>query len=165
MIEPVAGHDITKKTQHPHVVYKRSPDEFQSVGIARNLCNVVNDTSRTIAKRALNPGRKMPAKQNESRSYTVELLVVLDKSLLDHRRGFDVENYVLTLFNMVSLTQKSLQAQFRMEISGKPLFSGSRTVSWRQFRCARAANHRENYTIRGGGERGKVIGESFLRLD
>lgn len=83
------------------MVYKRSPNEFQTAA-AQDLCNVTGNTSRIIAKRALSPSKRVPAKSNGSRSYTVELLVVLDKSLLDYYREFDVENYVLTLFNMAS---------------------------------------------------------------
>ncbi|XP_011867754.1 PREDICTED: A disintegrin and metalloproteinase with thrombospondin motifs 6-like [Vollenhovia emeryi] len=98
MIEPVAGHDFTKEKEQPHIVYKRSPDEYQ----AQSLCNVIGETSRILAKRALNPRKKVPAKSIENKSYTLELLVVLDKSLLDYRKEFDVENYVLTLFNMAA---------------------------------------------------------------
>lgn len=101
MIEPLAGHDFTKETEQPHIVYKRSPDEFQTAGV-EDLCNVTGNTSRITAKRALNPRKRVSAKPNENKSYTVELLVVLDKSLLDYHRDFDVENYVLTLFNMAS---------------------------------------------------------------
>ncbi|XP_029161313.1 A disintegrin and metalloproteinase with thrombospondin motifs 12-like [Nylanderia fulva] len=103
MIEPVAGHDFTKEIEHPHIVYKRSPDDFQTTDM-RNLCNVISNTSRIIAKRALNPPKKAHANSNENKSYTLELLVVLDKSLLDYYKkpSFDVENYILTLFNMAS---------------------------------------------------------------
>ncbi|XP_071637405.1 A disintegrin and metalloproteinase with thrombospondin motifs 12-like [Temnothorax longispinosus] len=101
MIEPVAGHDFTKEMEQPHIVYKRSPDEYQTAAV-RDLCNVIGETSRIIAKRALNPQKRVPARSIESRSYTLELLVVLDKSLLDYHREFDVENYILTLFNMAS---------------------------------------------------------------
>jgi len=101
MIEPVAGHDITKEMEQPHIVYKRSPDEYQ-IDDMQNLCNVIGETSRIIAKRALNPQKRVPARSINTRSYTLELLVVLDKSLLDYHRDFDVENYILTLFNMAS---------------------------------------------------------------
>ncbi|XP_071564716.1 A disintegrin and metalloproteinase with thrombospondin motifs 12-like [Temnothorax nylanderi] len=101
MIEPVAGHDFTKEMEQPHIVYKRSPDEYQTAAV-RDLCNVIGETSRIIAKRALNPQKRVPARSIESRSYTLELLVVLDKSLLDYHREFDVENYILTLFNMAA---------------------------------------------------------------
>lgn len=104
MIQPVAGHDVTKKTKQPHVVYKRSPDEFQTERFERDVCNVLDDTSRNIVKQNphSDPRDKVSARGNNSRSYTLELLVVLDKSLLDYHRDYDVENYVLTLFNMVS---------------------------------------------------------------
>lgn len=100
MIEPVTGHDFTKEIEQPHIVYKRTPDDFQTT--MQDLCNVISNTSRT--KRALNLQKKPLAKSNETKSYTLELLVVLDKSLLDYYRkmSFDVENYILTLFNMAS---------------------------------------------------------------
>lgn len=99
MIEPVAGHDFTKETEQPHIVYKKSPDVSRpSATAARDFCDVTGDTS--IVKRALNPRKRVAAKSNGS--YTLELLVVLDKSLLGHHRKLDVENYVLTLFNMAS---------------------------------------------------------------
>lgn len=103
MIEPVAGHDFTKEIEQPHIIYKRSPDDLQTTAI-QDLCNVISNTSKIIAKRALNPQKKALAKSNENKSYTLELLVVLDKSLLDYYKAmsFDVENYILTLFNMVS---------------------------------------------------------------
>lgn len=101
MIEPVAGHDFTNEMEQPHIVYKRKPDEYQT-DATQDLCNVINETSRIIAKRALNPQKRIPARSIESRTYTLELLVVLDKSLLDYHREFDVENYILTLFNMAS---------------------------------------------------------------
>ncbi|XP_039301999.1 A disintegrin and metalloproteinase with thrombospondin motifs 12-like isoform X2 [Solenopsis invicta] len=102
MIEPVAGHDFTKEIEQPHIVYKRSPDEYQDNDVHDALCNVIGETSRIIAKRALNPRNKMPAGSIENKSYTLELLVVLDKSLLDYHKEFDVENYILTLFNMAA---------------------------------------------------------------
>ncbi|XP_014473805.1 PREDICTED: A disintegrin and metalloproteinase with thrombospondin motifs 7-like [Dinoponera quadriceps] len=102
MIEPVAGHDFTKETEQPHIVYKRSTDEFQRA--ARDLCNVTGDTgSRIIARRALNSRKREPARSNGAKSYTLELLVVLDKSLLDYHGKFDVENYAASLFHDVSL--------------------------------------------------------------
>ncbi|KMQ94664.1 a disintegrin and metalloproteinase with thrombospondin motifs 7 [Lasius niger] len=70
----------------------------------QDLCNVISNTSKIIAKRALNPQKKALAKSNDNKSYTLELLVVLDKSLLDYYKemSFDVENYILTLFNMAT---------------------------------------------------------------
>ncbi|XP_029669787.1 A disintegrin and metalloproteinase with thrombospondin motifs 6-like [Formica exsecta] len=100
MIEPVAGHDFTKEIEQPHIVYKRSPDDFQTTAM-QNLCDVINNTSRIIAKRALNSQKKALTESNEFKSYTLELLVVLDKSLLDYYRkmSFDAAG----LFHDVSL--------------------------------------------------------------
>nr|XP_012218605.1 PREDICTED: A disintegrin and metalloproteinase with thrombospondin motifs 6-like [Linepithema humile] len=102
IIEPVAGHDFTKETEQPHIVYKRNPDEFQTAAV-QNLCNVTGNTSRIIAKRALSPQKRVSAKSNESRSYTVELLVVLDKSLLDYYREKPSFFQAAGLFHDVSL--------------------------------------------------------------
>lgn len=103
MIEPLAGHDVTKEMEHPHIVYKRNSDEYQADAM-QNLCSVIGETSKIISKRALNPQKRMPARSIDNKSYTLELLVVLDKSLLDYHkeREFDIENYILTLFNMAS---------------------------------------------------------------
>ncbi|XP_018396966.1 PREDICTED: A disintegrin and metalloproteinase with thrombospondin motifs 6-like [Cyphomyrmex costatus] len=98
MIEPLAGHDITKEIEHPHIVYRKSPDEYQADAM-QNLCSVIGETSRIIAKRALNPQKRMPARSNENKSYSLELLVVLDKSLLDYHKEFDAAG----LFHDVSL--------------------------------------------------------------
>lgn len=97
-IEPVAGHDFTKETEHPHVVYKKRPDEFGRN--AEILCNVTGNMAKTIAKRAFSSQKRHPPK-NQANSHTMELLLVLDKTVLDYHKDFDVENYVLTLLNMV----------------------------------------------------------------
>lgn len=167
MIEPVAGHDFTKEIEQPHIVYKRSPDDFQTTAM-QNLCDVINNTSRIIAKRALNSQKKALTESNEFKSYTLELLVVLDKSLLDYYRkiSFDVENYILTLFNMASWKlSKSVTNSFLIEILKYLFFSGCRVVSWCQFRCTHAIDYSENYKIRSGRKWGKVINRSFLCVE
>ncbi|XP_068987974.1 A disintegrin and metalloproteinase with thrombospondin motifs 7-like [Bombus flavifrons] len=98
-IQPVAGHDFTKETEHPHVVYKKSPDEFGRN--AEILCNVTGNMAKTIAKRAFSSQKSHPPKK-QTKSYTIELLLVLDKTVLDYRQDFDVENYALTLLNMAA---------------------------------------------------------------
>ena len=56
--------------------------------------------AKTIAKRAFSSQKSHPPKK-QAKSYTMELLLVLDKTVLDYRQDFDVENYALTLLNMV----------------------------------------------------------------
>nr|XP_033196400.1 A disintegrin and metalloproteinase with thrombospondin motifs 7-like [Bombus vancouverensis nearcticus] len=85
-IQPVAGHDFTKETEHPHVVYKKSPDEFGRN--AEILCNVTGNMAKTIAKRAFSSQKSHPPKK-QTKSYTIELLLVLDKTVLDYRQDFD----------------------------------------------------------------------------
>lgn len=92
------GHDFTKEAEHPHVVYKKRPDEFGTN--AEILCNVTGDMAKTIAKRAFSSQKRQLSKE-PSDSYTLELLLVLDKIVLDYHRDSDVENYALTLLNMV----------------------------------------------------------------
>ncbi|CAK9804397.1 A disintegrin and metalloproteinase with thrombospondin motifs 7 [Anthophora plagiata] len=89
-IEPVTGHDFTKETEHPHVVYKKQPDEFGRN--AEILCNVTGDMAKSIAKRAFSSQKsQQPAKKQATRSqYTLELLLVLDKTVLDYRQDLDV---------------------------------------------------------------------------
>ncbi|KAL6256985.1 hypothetical protein P5V15_011921 [Pogonomyrmex californicus] len=95
------GYNFTRKTEQPHIVYKRNSDEYQTA-TTRDFCNVIGKTSKIITKRALNQQKGVPARSIGNRSYTLELLVVLDKSLLDYYKEFDIENYILTLFNMAS---------------------------------------------------------------
>lgn len=55
---------------------------------------------KSIAKRAFNSQKRHPSRK-QARSYTLELLLVLDKIVIDYHKDFDVQNYVLTLLNMV----------------------------------------------------------------
>ncbi|KOX72278.1 A disintegrin and metalloproteinase with thrombospondin motifs 12 [Melipona quadrifasciata] len=114
-IEPVAGHDFTKETEHPHVVYKKRPDEFGRN--AEILCNVTGNMAKTIAKRAFSSQKSHPPKK-QAKSYTMELLLVLDKTVLDYRQDFDVENYALTLLNMAAglLHDDSLEIPIELTI-------------------------------------------------
>ncbi|XP_060831779.1 A disintegrin and metalloproteinase with thrombospondin motifs 7-like [Bombus pascuorum] len=57
--------------------------------------------AKTIAKRAFSSQKSHPPKK-QTKSYTIELLLVLDKTVLDYRQDFDVENYALTLLNMAA---------------------------------------------------------------
>ena len=100
MIEPVADHDFTSETEHPHIVYQQSPEDPQRK--SETLCNTNGNLAKVDAKHRRELGKRNPRKNEEQRAYTIELLVVLDKSLLDYHASYDVENYILTLFNMVS---------------------------------------------------------------
>lgn len=99
MIEPLEGYDFTSNIEHPHIVYKANYDEYYKNG--GKFCNVTQNFIKKIAKQvSARQRRTMPKATN---SYTIELLVVLDKTLLDYHKDFDVENYMLTLFNMVRI--------------------------------------------------------------
>ncbi|XP_012140615.2 A disintegrin and metalloproteinase with thrombospondin motifs 7 isoform X2 [Megachile rotundata] len=113
-IEPLAGHDFTKEAEHPHVVYKKRPDEFERN--SQMLCNVTGNMAKSIAKRAFNSQKKHPSRK-QARSYTLELLLVLDKTVLDYHKNFDVGNYVLTLLNMAAGLLHDVSLGILMELS------------------------------------------------
>nr|XP_034196361.1 A disintegrin and metalloproteinase with thrombospondin motifs 7-like isoform X1 [Osmia lignaria] len=113
-IEPLTGHDFTKEAEHPHVVYKKRPDEF-----GRNsqmLCNVTGNMGKSIAKRAFSSQKRHPSRK-QARSYTLELLLVLDKIVIDYHKDFDVQNYVLTLLNMAAGLLHDVSLGILMELS------------------------------------------------
>ncbi|XP_048507996.1 A disintegrin and metalloproteinase with thrombospondin motifs 12-like isoform X2 [Athalia rosae] len=114
MIEPLDGHDFTKDIEHPHIVYKRNDAVSEEDG--RPLCNVTSKFEKQISR--LDFPRQKRDSCNDSKSYTIELLVVLDKTLLTYHKDFDVENYVLTLFNMASglFEDSSLGVQMELVI-------------------------------------------------
>lgn len=96
MIEPVAGYDYQRNIEHPHIIYKRQPNE---IDIIEKLCNVTDNLSKSIKKRSMQFNKSKQVDNNKP--YILELLIVLGKSLLDHHKDFDIENYTLTLVNMV----------------------------------------------------------------
>ncbi|KAF7997831.1 hypothetical protein HCN44_009229 [Aphidius gifuensis] len=95
MIEPVAGHDYQKNIEHPHIIYKRQPNK---IDIIEKLCNVSDNLSKSIRKRSMEFNKSKQIDNNKP--YILELLIVLGKSLLNHHKDFDIENYTLTLVNM-----------------------------------------------------------------
>lgn len=100
MIEPIENHNFNVEAKHPHIVYRHGDCGLD--GNSSLLCNTTGNLARNIAKdsRML---AKRDSQKTDTRTYTIEVLAVLDRSLLDYHRVLDVENYVLTLFNMVSI--------------------------------------------------------------
>ncbi|KZC06825.1 A disintegrin and metalloproteinase with thrombospondin motifs 7, partial [Dufourea novaeangliae] len=72
--------------------------------------------AKTIAKRAFSSQKAHPTK-NQDKSYTLELLLVLDKTVLDYHKALDIENYVLTLLNMVAGLLHDTSLGVPMELS------------------------------------------------
>ncbi|XP_046836132.1 A disintegrin and metalloproteinase with thrombospondin motifs 18-like [Vespa crabro] len=120
MIEPIEGHDFTKEIEHPHVVYKKDPKDIKTNEISS--CINFEDFNRTINKREYNEFIKKRALNNNNKQhdgrpmrYTVELLVVLDITLLHQK--FDVENYVLTMFNIAASLFHDISLGFDMDLA------------------------------------------------
>ncbi|XP_026296950.1 A disintegrin and metalloproteinase with thrombospondin motifs 7 [Apis mellifera] len=72
--------------------------------------------AKTIAKRAFSSQKRHPPK-NQANSYTMELLLVLDKTVLDYHKDFDVENYALTLLNMAAALLHDVSLGINMELT------------------------------------------------
>lgn len=87
MIEPRFKKDHSKDTPHAHVLYQDAK---------RNLF-----CATSVPK--VDRKRKRQAHLADTTSeLNIETLVVLDQSLLRHHKDIDIENYVLTVFNMVN---------------------------------------------------------------
>lgn len=85
MIEPRFKKDHSKDTPHAHVLYQDAK---------RNLF-----CATSVPK--VDRKRKRQAHLADTTSeLNIETLVVLDQSLLRHHKDIDIENYVLTVFNM-----------------------------------------------------------------
>lgn len=102
-IEPSADHYPLSGEEHPHLVYERESD----VSDAGANCYVAGNVARAIAKRAANEyGEQKKGDNLTNAQLYIETLVVLDHSLLEYHKSIDIENYVLTVFNMVSLASQ-----------------------------------------------------------
>ncbi|XP_048507994.1 A disintegrin and metalloproteinase with thrombospondin motifs 3-like isoform X1 [Athalia rosae] len=165
MIEPLDGHDFTKDIEHPHIVYKRNDAVSEEDG--RPLCNVTSKFEKQISR--LDFPRQKRDSCNDSKSYTIELLVVLDKTLLTYHKDFDVENYVLTLFNMVGAILKvegSVGSFFFFQNHHQLSFahlSGIRIIRRFQFGCPDGISHSENHKTRSRSGPDEFIGEQRRR--
>ncbi|KAF7381476.1 hypothetical protein HZH66_013870 [Vespula vulgaris] len=120
-IEPIEGYDFTKEIEHPHIVYRKNPKDIK-INQASSCINLDN-FNRTIKKREYKEVVRKRRLDNDSQQhkgpmkYTVELLVVLDITLLRQHRDFDVENYVLTMFNMAASLFHDISLGFDMDLA------------------------------------------------
>ncbi|KAI8789362.1 A disintegrin and metalloproteinase with thrombospondin motifs 7 isoform X1, partial [Biomphalaria glabrata] len=120
LIEPVKGHNVTKDTAHPHLVYKRSalPDQLDFVSRQKRkepTCGVQEKYERDIRHRERweRHRRSTSDRQEGSKSHSrkkrsistekyVETLVVVDTEMVNYYENEDIETYVLTIMNMVA---------------------------------------------------------------
>ncbi|XP_017779590.1 PREDICTED: A disintegrin and metalloproteinase with thrombospondin motifs 18-like [Nicrophorus vespilloides] len=91
LIEPAAPIS-SASGPHPHVVYKDSGD-------AKGNCG--SDVRRRNARDGVNATAGI-ASVDVPIEMHIESLVVLDQAILRYRKEIDIENFVLTVFNMAS---------------------------------------------------------------
>ncbi|KAK7115625.1 hypothetical protein V1264_001461 [Littorina saxatilis] len=132
IIEPVKGHNPAEDPyhRHPHIVYKRSalPAPLNSVHNSapdEPTCGVQDDFTRVLKRRerwerhrrhadrktlqkeeekAAEGGRRSKRKKRSiSSEKNVETLVVVDPEMMKYYQNEDIENYVLTVMNMVAI--------------------------------------------------------------
>lgn len=93
-IEPAADYYPLSGDEHPHLIYKRQSDYEQN-------CYVTSDVAKIIAKRASTKEAEKKENSFKIQQLHIETLVVLDSSITEYHQSIDLENYILTVFNMV----------------------------------------------------------------
>ncbi|XP_022245549.1 A disintegrin and metalloproteinase with thrombospondin motifs 7-like [Limulus polyphemus] len=112
-IEPLKGHDVSKDSKHPHIIYKRAAESpilsesYENTSTSRGTCGNDDSDKDNIGKRQLwerkhTARSPVRTKRSVSKEKNVETLVVVDKKMKDFYHNDDVETYVLTIMNMVS---------------------------------------------------------------
>lgn len=104
IIEPAADYYPLAGEEHPHLIYQHEserPNKLPSCYVSTNIAKV-------IAKRATNHTGNNTNTTHSNKTKThrrelhIEVMVTLDISMLNYHKSIDIENYVLTVFNMVS---------------------------------------------------------------
>lgn len=122
-IEPVKGYNHSDDAHHPHLVYRRSalPDDMHISGALHHehkdhqhdgTCGVAGDVKDIEKEREEWQKAHVPEQPKEhshsrhkrsySRERNVETLVVVDTKMVEYYESEDLENYVLTIMNMVA---------------------------------------------------------------
>lgn len=110
-IEPLHEHGANRKGHHMHVIHKRGVgshsggDKFcgTSDNWVKDWKNNFGDMKRADAATQT----KDSPKGIKSHHRFLEILAVCDKQFMDRHKHIDVQNYVLTIFNMVINTGRS----------------------------------------------------------
>ncbi|XP_048353725.1 A disintegrin and metalloproteinase with thrombospondin motifs 10-like [Sphaerodactylus townsendi] len=118
-IEPLNGANISGKHEaegSPHVVYKRSSLQLPHMEVA---CGVLDEKPwkgrpwRTLKPPPLKPlgnltqRGQLPLKRSVSTERYVETLVVADKMMVGYHGRRDIEQYILAIMNIVSVTTRT----------------------------------------------------------
>lgn len=109
-IEPLQYHAANKKGHHMHLIHKRAIADPASNG---KFCGTSDDWVHGWKKRFSGKMKPTPTpKPSPTSDYKkraiksvhryMEVLVVCDRYFMETYKHMDVQNYVLTLFNMVS---------------------------------------------------------------
>ncbi|XP_041371036.1 A disintegrin and metalloproteinase with thrombospondin motifs 12-like isoform X2 [Gigantopelta aegis] len=116
-IEPVKGHNRANDSRHPHIIYKRSalPAKLDISRVHKSTddhtksCGVPDDTESIFTNRERwerhnNHVQKKHRRRKRSISVEkhVETLVVVEPQMVEYYKNEDIENYVLTVMNMVA---------------------------------------------------------------
>lgn len=107
LVEPLQHHAANKKGHHMHLVYKR---EITSSSEGVKFCGTSDDWVKDWKKRyrSTKSVEKHSTVQHPKRTVKslpryIEILAVCDKLFMDTHKHIDVQTYVLTFFNMVSI--------------------------------------------------------------
>ncbi|XP_071091239.1 A disintegrin and metalloproteinase with thrombospondin motifs 12-like [Haliotis cracherodii] len=119
-IEPMKGHNSSHSPEHPHIIYKRSAlparldiakahdqdkehQSEQACGVSENLDRAFKQRERW-EKHNQHVEKKKKRRQKRSISVEkhVETMVVVDPQMVQHYEDEDINNYVLTVINMVA---------------------------------------------------------------
>ncbi|XP_069699522.1 A disintegrin and metalloproteinase with thrombospondin motifs 12-like [Periplaneta americana] len=105
MIEPAEGYDPLSGGEQRHLVYRANKYECkENCGtkgeVPLALANrKIREIRRYLSKRSDNTHENM-TKISHNEPLNVEILLVLDKTLIHYHENRDVENYILTVMNM-----------------------------------------------------------------
>lgn len=97
---PLAGQE------HPHLVYQHESDYPE----IKPKCLTSGNVAKVIAKRTVESenttrvsNETKELEHNRVKELHVEIMVTLDHAILNYHKSLDIENYVLTVFNMVRI--------------------------------------------------------------
>ena len=102
LIQPVVGYDPRGENELPHILKSFNYDDNP---VTR--CRESGNVTKLVSKRSVRSDRE----NNEGcvEEFHVETLIVVDRSMLNYHKEIDLENYILTVFNMVSAARSQIQ--------------------------------------------------------
>lgn len=96
-IEPEDGKKPVPYRRHPHVMYKHDSGDED-----KDTCKTKGNLAKIMAKRATKvPKNNTTVAPKKGGELHIEALIVIDYSMVNYHKEINIENYVLTVFNMV----------------------------------------------------------------